>query len=119
MSFNIIGYIIFLSVTVFIISKVGMVFFRNGRLFILSLFHNDVAFTDNTNRLLLLGYYLLNIGYAFVSIRTWPAVSSAAVLLSALGARIGILLLLLAVMHYINMTVLYILSHSARKLFHH
>jgi len=119
MSYNITGYIVFLAVTVFIIGKVGMVFFRNGRLFILSLFHNDAAFTDHTNRLLLLGYYLLNIGYAFVSIRTWPAVSSAAVLIATLGTRIGVLLVLLAVVHYINMTVLYLLSHSARKLFHH
>ena len=119
MNFNILGYTIYLFVTIFIIFKVGMVFYRNGYVFILSLFHGDTVFTNHVNKVLLLGYYLLNIGYAFLSIRMWSAIVTVQYLISELAFRIGGLMALLALMHYFNMLVLYLLSHSKNKLFHH
>lgn len=119
MNFNILGYTIYLLVTFFIIFKVGMVFYRNGYVFILSLFHGDVVFTNHVNKLLLLGYYLLNIGYALLSIQRWNVIVAVQYLISELAMRIGGLIMLLALMHYFNITVLYLLSHSKNRIFHH
>lgn len=119
MNYNIPGYAIYLLITVFIIFKVGMVFYKNGRVFILDLFHGDAAFTDHVNKLLLVGYYLLNIGYAFVSIRTWIPITNITLLITELAMRVGILSILLAAMHYFNMIVLYKLSRSGNKLYNH
>ncbi|PZF73804.1 hypothetical protein DN068_05535 [Taibaiella soli] len=96
-----------------------MVFYRNGYVFILSLFQGDTVFTGHVNKLLLLGYYLLNIGYAFLSIQMWNVIGTVQYLVSELTMRVGGLMILLALMHYFNMTVLYILSHSKNKIFHH
>jgi hypothetical protein len=119
MNYNIAGYALYLLITVLIIFKVGMIFYRNGRVFILDLFHGDNIITDNVNRILLTGYYLLNIGYAFVSIRLWNTITDVIVLVTELSMRAGFLFMLLAVMHYFNMAVLYKLSHSNNKLFKH
>ncbi len=119
MNYNIIAYIIYIAITFFIIVNVGMVFYKNGRVFILNLFHGDDDTTDRINKLLLVGYYLLNLGYTLLSITTWTKVGDTSELVSQLSYRLGILIMLLGIMHYFNMAVLHFLSHSKSKLFHH
>ncbi|MGN6509013.1 MAG: hypothetical protein ACTHLD_06090, partial [Chitinophaga sp.] len=68
---NTLAYLIYFVITGFITIWVGRRFYRNGRLFILALMRQDEALTDAINRILLIGYYLLNLGYATMMISTW------------------------------------------------
>ncbi len=68
---NTIAYILYLIITYIITVRVGFIFYRNGRVFILELLHQDVQLTDFINRILLTGYYLLNLGYAALMLRSW------------------------------------------------
>lgn len=119
MNYNVTGYFCYAALTFFIIFWVGYVFYRNGRLYILGLFEGDEQATDRTNRLLLTGYYLLNIGYALVSIRNWETITSAAGLISSVCNKTGFLVMMLASIHYINMAVLQFVAHKYTRLFHH
>ena len=113
MNYNISAYLIYLALTIFIIVYVGKIFHKNGRIFILALFRHDVAMTDKVNNLLLLAYYLFNIGYAFVTLQHWEKVVNLPALVSSISENMGILIFILAITHYINMGLIYYLSRSA------
>ncbi|MCB0697981.1 MAG: hypothetical protein KDC07_11485 [Chitinophagaceae bacterium] len=119
MNYNIPAYGIYLAIMVFIIVYVGRLFHKNGRVFILNLFNGHTAQTDNLNNILLLAYYLFNIGYAFVKLSFWTEVTNIDILVSSLGTNIGVLTLILAVTHYFNMLLIYYLSKRQSLSFTH
>lgn len=112
MNYNISAYIVFLALTAFIIVYVGRYFFTNGRVFIISLMNDNTTLADSINRILLVGYYLVNIGYAFIKIKQWPEISSLSIWFSSLAENMAILILILAILHYLNMITIYFLSKS-------
>lgn len=116
MNSNIIAYIIYIILTVFIIYHVGRMFHRNGRIFILQLHRGDTGTTDTINNILLVAYYLFNMGYAFLRLRLWERVSSPAQLIASVSNHIGVLILILAVTHYFNMLLIYWLSQKHASL---
>ncbi|KAA5536362.1 hypothetical protein F0919_01455 [Taibaiella lutea] len=110
MNNNIIAYIAYISITLYIIIWVGKMFHSNGHVFILKLFKGEVEATDTMNNILLIAYYLFNIGYAFLQLKMWEQIISLPQLIASLSEQIGILILILAVTHYFNMLLIYILS---------
>ena len=110
MNSNILAYVIYLAATLYIIYWLGKVFHRNGRVFILQLFNGDAEGTDTINNILLVAYYLFNIGYAFLRLKTWQPIRAPAQLISSLGYNLGLLILILAITHYFNILLIYILS---------
>jgi hypothetical protein len=112
MNYNVIAYIIYIALMVFIIVYVGRYFYNNGRIFILSLFDGNAYHTDYINRLLLVAYYLFNIGYAFIKLKQWQKIDSVEALFSSLSLNMGVLVLILAFTHYLNMLAIYFLSKS-------
>jgi hypothetical protein len=115
---NTLAYIIYLFLTYLITVRVGFIFFRNGRVFILNLLNDDVSLTDAINRILLIGYYLVNLGYAALMISTWDTIISWTELLSSITVMTGKIVLTLAVMHYFNMLVIYLISKRNKSIFH-
>ena len=110
MNYNVAAYIIYLVLTIFIIVYVGKLFYRNGRIFILALLKNDELTTDYLNKILLTAYYLFNIGYAFVKLRSWQRIINAEMLIVSISRNTGILIFILAFTHYINMILIWYLS---------
>lgn len=112
MNYNISVYIVFIALMVFLIVYVGQYFYANGRVFLVSLLRGNLQLADSINRLLLTGYWLVNIGYAFLKLRSWQKLSSLADWLASLSGNMAALILLLALLHYLNMLVLFLLSKS-------
>ena len=102
MNYNILSYIIYLPVIGFIMIKVGWLFYKNGEVFLLDLLRGQTALVKNINNLLLIGYYLVNLGYAVATIAFWEPVHSLLDMLNTLTDIIGKIMLLLAIMHYNN-----------------
>ena len=115
---NILAYIFYLLITYLITFKVGLVFYRNGKVYILHLLHGNEHLADSINRLLLIGYYLLNLGYAALMVSTWKTIHTAEEVLVTVFSMTGKIMLTLAVIHFLNMTVIYLLSRQ-RKYFNH
>ncbi len=118
MNYNILSYIVYAVVTIYIIVWVGKMFHRNGRIFILDLFQGQTVTADNTNNLLLVAYYLFNIGYAVMQFNNWEHIEDTASMIAGIGYKSGILVLLLAVLHYNNMFIIYLLSKNKTKSIH-
>jgi hypothetical protein len=122
MNYNVSAYLVFIVLIMFIIIYVGRYFYTNGRVFIIVLLKGNESLADYINRLLLAGYYLVNIGYAFLKLKSWGKINSVEEWLSSLGVNIGTLILVLAFLHYVNMLVIYLLSKSdfkTHKRFHY
>jgi len=101
MTLNAIGYMIYLPITVFITIVVGRSFHKNGIHYIKSILPQK-GFAEPLNNLLLIGYYLVNIGYAFISIKNWIHIASTHQLIEEVSLRAAYIILLLTIMHYIN-----------------
>ena len=109
---NTIAYILYFLITYFITVHTGLSFYRNGRIYILDILEGNEALTSYINRLLLIGYYLLNLGYVALSVNEWDEINTVAEMLSILSFKVGAIMLLLACIHFVNMAVI---LHIGRK----
>lgn len=66
--------------------------------------------TDTTNNILLMAYYLFNIGYAIMQFSVWKKVTGIDDMIAFIATKTGILITILAVTHYFNICLIYFLS---------
>jgi hypothetical protein len=102
---QLIDYAIYIVVSVFLTIWVGDTLYRNGRPFLVSVFKED-GLADSVNRLLVVGFYLVNFGAAAILINTFGAPDTWAGMLKQTVTRIGIVLLVLGFMHFSNVFIL-------------
>ncbi len=118
MEYQITSYFIFLFFSFFITIKVGWILFKNGEVYLLEIFNYHKTYVKSINKLLLIGYYLINLGKAAIEITYWEEITTLSKLIKVVGNKLGNLLLLLAVMHFINVIGLALFSKN-QKLIHH
>ncbi|AXG67951.1 hypothetical protein KORDIASMS9_00133 [Kordia sp. SMS9] len=102
MNFNIISYILYIPIIFFITIKVGWILYKSGEVFLCSIFQNDIEMTQNLNKLLLIGYYLINLGAATITITFWDTVENLPEMINTLSKILGSTIVLLALLHYNN-----------------
>ena len=107
MNFNVIGYSIYIAMIIYITFFIGKKFHSNGRVFLHEILI-DHSICEAVNNILLVAYYLLNIGNAIIMIKTWPQIESTSVLIEVMSMNLGQVILLLAGIHYVNITLLLI-----------
>ncbi|MFB6454261.1 hypothetical protein ACE38W_03235 [Chitinophaga sp. Hz27] len=107
---NILAYIIYFFITALITILAGWLFYHNGRHFILYFFKGDVGLTDSVNKLLLIGYYLLNLGYAIIMIGFWEQLNSWQQLIETVASMCGRIMITLGIIHWVNMATIYLLG---------
>ena len=90
----------------------GKVFHNNGGVYIEALFPDDLDFSHRINNLLLVGYYMVNLGYVAVVLGFWEPVYTWASMVSSLTEKAGLILLILSLMHYVNMVVIYLIAKN-------
>lgn len=113
MNLNLLAYCIFLLSTVYIIVVIGKICYRNGNTYVLSLIPGHQELCLRINRILLTGYYLVNIGYTATTLAYWKQIHTVIGFAEALTWRTGYILLLLALLHYAN---LFILTRYVKKI---
>ncbi|MBB6370530.1 hypothetical protein [Chryseobacterium shigense] len=109
--FNIVSYVIFLTVSFYITIDVGRRCFQAGKSYLEYLIH-DKGMCLTINRILLGCYYLLNLGYIAINLAVWDRVTSTEELIAVTAARIGYIALILCVLHYTNIFTLYFLRNK-------
>ncbi|MES2545418.1 MAG: hypothetical protein V4548_11065 [Bacteroidota bacterium] len=106
MNLNIIGYSIYLLITIFIIIRVGRICYRNGNVFVAELIPEHADLCQRINQLLLLAYYLLNIGYCAVTLVSWSTIVSVNELIEIISIKTSIIIFIISALHYTNIIVL-------------
>lgn len=115
MNFNITGYFIYLSITIFIILKVGKICYKNGNIFVLELIPNHADICQKINQILLLGYYLLNIGYCAMTLISWKKITSSTQLIEIIGTKTAVIIFIISALHYLNIIILTKYIHKLIK----
>jgi len=76
---------------------------KSGEVFLDDVFMDNPRMAPAVNRLLVVGFYLLNLGYAFVTLKAGAYALTAVEAMETLAAKLGALLISLGVMHFGNM----------------
>jgi hypothetical protein len=76
--------------------------FSNGAVFLNDVFADKPKLAEAVNRLLVVGFYLFNLGYACLLLKAEPATSLVGAI-ETLAYKLGALLVSLGVMHFVNM----------------
>lgn len=109
-------YLIYIAISLGITVWVGRTLNKNGRVFLVANFKNNEAVADAINHLLLVGFYLINIGficYTLESTGIAPATPSDGI--EFLSKKIGFIVIVLGVMHFALMFVLAKFSISEKN----
>jgi hypothetical protein len=114
MDLRLIDYVVYIAVSIFLTVWVGKTLFRNGRPFLVSVFKED-GLADSVNRLLVVGFYLVNFGAAALLINAGGTPASLGDMTQETVTRVGVVLLVLGAMHFLNMLVLHIIRRPLRQ----
>ena len=101
-----VGYLIYLLLSVGITVFVGQTLHRHGRLFLIDVFHGNVHLADTVNHLLLVGFYLTNIAFVLLMLRSPSTPADRLAVATLLSDKFGIVLTTLGAMHFFNVAVL-------------
>jgi hypothetical protein len=85
---------------------VGRSLHGNGRIFLVENFHGRERLADSVNHLLLVGFYLVNIGFICLALRYGDKPTNLVGAVEFLSTKIGLVIVLLGAMHFFNMRML-------------
>jgi hypothetical protein len=77
---------------------------KNGRLFLVDAFSGNEAMADSVNHLLLVGFYLINLGFILLFLRVGTKPTDFVEGFEYISTKLGIVVLALGVKHFFNMS---------------
>jgi hypothetical protein len=99
-------HLIYLAVSIGVTVWVARTLHRSGRIFLVDSFLGNEALADSVNHLLVVGFYLINVGYVALALKFGARPGDSAEMIEILSTKIGIVLLVLGVMHFFNIKVI-------------
>src|SRR6476660_9922517 len=105
-------YLIYLALSIALTVWVGRTLHKNGRVFLVDVFHGNEALADSVNHLLVVGFYLINFGYVSLALKLGYIVNNSQEGIEALSVKVGMVLIVLGGMHFFN---LFIFSRMRRR----
>jgi hypothetical protein len=98
---TLITYAIYVVISVGITIWVAETLRRNGRIFLVEAFIKEEV-ADSVNHLLVVGFYLINIGFVSLFLRMAEKPKDAVEAVEFVSFKIGVVLVVLGVMHFFN-----------------
>jgi phosphoglycerol transferase MdoB-like AlkP superfamily enzyme len=109
----IITYILYLAISICLTIWVAKTLFRNGKVFLVDIFHGNKELADSVNNLLLVGFYLINLGYAVYTLQITRDINDVRQMVEVLSLKIGLIILILGFMHFMNLYIFFTLRRRA------
>ena len=106
MTWTVSTYLIYLAISTALTVWVGRTLYRNGQVFLVEVFAGQEGLARAVNQLLVVGFYLVNFGFVSLFLRLGRGVADARASIEALSTKVGVVLLVLGAMHFMNMYVL-------------
>lgn len=107
-------YLVYSAISIGLIWWLAQTLYHNGQVFLDDVFENRPGLAKSVNRLLVIGFYMLNLGYAALLLRSEHA-GSGLEAIELLTHKLGVLLVSLAVIHFANMYVFYRIRRRATR----
>ena len=112
MTIGITTYLLYLTISIALTIWVARTLHKNGRVFLVDVFHGNEPLADSVNHLLVVGFYLINLGYVSLALKLGYDVQTAQEGIEALSVKVGMVLIVLGGMHFFN---LFIFSRMRRR----
>lgn len=98
-------YGIYLLLSLMLTVWVGHTLHKHGRIFLVDAFGGNAPLADAVNHLLLVGFYLINVGYVTLALRLGAKPVAVTEAVEILSTKVGMVLVVLGVMHFFNLFV--------------
>lgn len=98
-------YFSYLAISIGLTIWVARTLHSSGRVFLVDAFHGKVELADSVNHLLVVGFYLINIGYIALALTTTSPMTTLREIIELESVKIGVVLLILGGMHFFNILV--------------
>jgi hypothetical protein len=106
----IITYFIYLLLSAILVFVVGYLFYKSGDAYISFLFPNDLHLSRSLNKLLLIAYYLLNMGFILFFLQKIQSAETINEAIFFIAKHLSDNILTIAVLHYVNLIWLQLLA---------
>ncbi len=106
------AYVAYLTISISLTFWVARTLMKNGRVFLVDTFAENVTLADSVNHLLVAGFYLINAGYVTLAMKYGTRPNDLPEAIETLSTKVGLVLLVLGAMHFFN---LYIFSRMRRR----
>src|SRR5688572_13544897 len=100
------SYLVYLGVSVMLTMWVARTLSKSGRVFLVDAFHGNAGLADAVNHLLVVGFYLINVGYVALAMKYGDKPLGVQASFEFLSTKVGMVLLILGSMHFFNLAVL-------------
>ena len=98
-------YMAYLSISVALTIWVARTLSKNGRVFLVDAFAHNERLADSVNHMLVVGFYLINMGYVTLALQLGSKPISVQNAIEFLSTKVGLVLLVLGAMHFFNLFV--------------
>jgi hypothetical protein len=98
-------YVSYLLISLAVTVWVARTLHKSGRVFLVDAFHGNAELADSVNHLLVVGFYLINIGYVTLALKTAGSLDTLRAAIELVSDKIGLVLLVLGGMHFFNLFV--------------
>ena len=105
-------YLGYLSISIPLTVWVARTLHKSGRIFLVDSFVGNEALADSVNHLLVVGFYLVNIGFVSLALKSDDQPANLQGVLEVLSSKVGIVLVVLGGMHFFN---LFVFSRMRRR----
>jgi len=99
------SYLTYLAICLTVTIWVARTLHKNGRIFLVDAFHGNAELADSVNHLLVVGFYLINIGYVTLALRSTETLNTLRAAIELVSDKVGVVLLVLGFMHFLNLFV--------------
>jgi hypothetical protein len=103
MNITLLCYLVYLLTSLALTIWVARTLHRNGRIFLVQAFRGSEPMADAVNHLLVVGFYLINIGFITFALRYGAKPADAQGAFEFVSTKLGVVLLVLGAMHFFNM----------------
>lgn len=105
-------YTLYLCLAIPLTIWVARTLHRHGRIFLVNCLRGDEEMADSINHLLVVGFYLVNIGFVALYLKIGRVVATTQDVFEALAGKLGFVLLVLGAMHFFN---IYLFTRTRKK----
>ena len=103
MNYALLGYGLYLSISIALTMWVARTLHRNGRVFLIDAFRGRIEMADSVNHLLVVGFYLINLGFVTLALRYGSPPANLEAVFVYVSTKVGLAMLVLGAMHFFNL----------------
>jgi hypothetical protein len=116
MNLEVVTYLVYLGISITLTVWVAHTLHKNGRIFLVDVFHGNEPLADSVNHLLVVGFYLINLGFVSLALKLGYDIATPKEGIEALSVKVSTVMLVLGAMHFFNLLIFHRMRQRATRL---